>query len=113
MKSRLALSILCVFSAQAFAADAALTTQQQKFSYALGYQLGKSFKDKGIDVDPAVLGDARREAQPRLLPILHVLHCSRAQALSAPVPGAVGVPAAGNSGQQRIEGCRSLHQQIR
>ena len=47
-----------------------LTTDQQRFSYAIGYQLGQDVGRRNLDVDPAALTEAVRDglaaAEPRL-----------------------------------------------
>ena len=49
-----------------------LTTDQQRFSYAIGYQLGQDVKKRDLDVDPEALARAVRDgltaAEPRLSP---------------------------------------------
>lgn len=41
----------------------ALTTQKQKFSYTVGYQVGMDFKRKGLDLDTDAVVQAIRDAQ--------------------------------------------------
>jgi FKBP-type peptidyl-prolyl cis-trans isomerase FklB len=41
----------------------ALTTQKQKFSYTVGYQVGMDFKRKGLDLDTEAVVQAIRDAQ--------------------------------------------------
>ena len=49
-----------------------LTTDQQRFSYAIGYQLGQDVKRRDLDVDPEALAMAVRDgltaADPKLSP---------------------------------------------
>ncbi len=49
-----------------------LTTDQQRYSYAIGYQLGQNVKQRDLDVDPAALAEAIRDGlaatEPRLSP---------------------------------------------
>ena len=42
----------------ALAADPSLKTEQEKFSYAIGYQVGQSFKREGLDIDSKALAQA-------------------------------------------------------
>lgn len=50
--------------------DAALSTNLQKFSYAIGLQIGESIKGKGIKLDPNALttaiSDVLKDKKPRL-----------------------------------------------
>ena len=52
------------------AAPEPLNTDRQRFSYAIGYQLGQDVGGRGLDVDPAALAQAVRDgltaAEPRL-----------------------------------------------
>ncbi len=52
------------------AAPEPLDTDRQRFSYAIGYQLGQDVRGRGLDVDPAALAQAVRDgltaAEPRL-----------------------------------------------
>lgn len=51
--------ICAVFSLYATAADKKFTTEKQKFSYALGVQMGNSLRQQGLtDVDADALGQA-------------------------------------------------------
>jgi FKBP-type peptidyl-prolyl cis-trans isomerase len=44
------------------AAPLALTTQKQKFSYAIGMKMGANFKKQSVPVDPAILARGIRDA---------------------------------------------------
>jgi FKBP-type peptidyl-prolyl cis-trans isomerase len=71
MKTRLLLITLCFFSNYAFAEEASgLTTQKQKLSYFIGFQVGQSFKQQGLDVDvdivSAAIKDVIANAKPKL-----------------------------------------------
>lgn len=60
MKHKLMISgcaaLLALHGASAFAAKPA--TDKEKFSYALGFQIGQGFKRDGIDVDTKVMSEA-------------------------------------------------------
>lgn len=68
------LFVVCVLGglvSPAFAGDAVkLTTQEQKFSYAVGYGIGKGMQQNGIEVDissfSAAVKDALEDKKPRL-----------------------------------------------
>ncbi len=63
MRSRLLLAMCAsTLSLQVLAADPALTTQEQKFSYVLGYQMGQTIKRDGVPLDSATLTMAIRDA---------------------------------------------------
>ncbi|MEW6353003.1 MAG: FKBP-type peptidyl-prolyl cis-trans isomerase [Pseudomonadota bacterium] len=61
MKTKLALAICCIFSASAFAADPALSTQKQKLSYTVGHQIGQSLKRQELDVDLDIVSAAIKD----------------------------------------------------
>lgn len=44
-------------------APLSLKTQKEKFSYAVGMNLGERFKKDGVDIDPAILSRAIRDTQ--------------------------------------------------
>lgn len=63
MKARLTLVILSLFSAHSMAAETAgLSTAQQKLGYTIGYQIGQSFKQQGLDIDPDAVAMAIKDA---------------------------------------------------
>ncbi|MEO5702374.1 MAG: FKBP-type peptidyl-prolyl cis-trans isomerase [Gammaproteobacteria bacterium] len=91
MKARLSFISLCLFSVAACAEEAgststekqeasaittqkeessSLTTQKQKLSYFIGFQVGQSFKQQGLDVDvdvvSAAIKDVMADAKPKL-----------------------------------------------
>lgn len=47
-----------------------LKTQKDKVSYSIGLDIGKNFKNQGIDVDPAVLARGMRDAMAGNKPLL-------------------------------------------
>jgi FKBP-type peptidyl-prolyl cis-trans isomerase FklB len=62
MKTRLVVAIfLCVASVGANADEATLKTDEEKFSYAIGYQIAESVKRQGIEVDVDSLIQAIRD----------------------------------------------------
>lgn len=48
-------------STQVFAADTKPTTEKQKFSYAIGFQVGQGFKRDNLDVDVDAMAQAIRD----------------------------------------------------
>ncbi len=59
----MALLVALVFAGQLMAQDpAALKTQKDKLSYALGMDLGNSFKAQSVDVDPAMFVQGLKDA---------------------------------------------------
>lgn len=54
----LSLMIAMMFVAAAQAAGTKLDTDKQRFSYAIGVQIGGSLQRDGLDVDPAIIGRA-------------------------------------------------------
>jgi len=64
--------VLGAFSLNALAADPALDTQEKKFGYAVGVQMGMSLKRDGVDLDldSLLLGmrDAMEGKNPRMTP---------------------------------------------
>ncbi len=52
--------LLCgtLAAGNALAADPSLKTEKEKFSYAIGYQVGHSFKREGLDIDSKALAQA-------------------------------------------------------
>lgn len=52
--------LLCstLVTGSALAADPSLKTEKEKFSYAIGYQVGHSFKREGLDIDSKALAQA-------------------------------------------------------
>ncbi len=52
--------LLCstLTAGSALAADPSLKTEQEKFSYAVGFQVGQSFKNEGLDIDSKALAQA-------------------------------------------------------
>jgi FKBP-type peptidyl-prolyl cis-trans isomerase FklB len=70
-RSLLTILCLCLFSGSILAAEASgLNTQKQKLSYLIGFQVGQSFKQQGLDVDVDVVAtaikDVLADAKPRL-----------------------------------------------
>ncbi len=62
MKTRLLVAIfLCIGSVGASAGKATLKTDEEKFSYAIGYQIAESVKRQGIEVDVGSLIQAIRD----------------------------------------------------
>jgi FKBP-type peptidyl-prolyl cis-trans isomerase FklB len=66
-----AFGALCLgCSSLAFAADAKPSTEKQKFSYALGFQVGQGFKRDNLDIDVDAMAQAIRDVmggkQPQL-----------------------------------------------
>ena len=65
---------------------AALDTDEKKYSYAVGYQIGKNMKNQNVEVDPTILGQAIGEVldgkEPRLkeTEIQEVLQAARRKA---------------------------------
>jgi len=49
---------LLLLSTAIYAADKSLETDKQKFSYAIGYQVGQQLKGDGLDVDAKALSQA-------------------------------------------------------
>ncbi|MEO5572991.1 MAG: FKBP-type peptidyl-prolyl cis-trans isomerase [Gammaproteobacteria bacterium] len=71
MKTRLLLITLCFFSNYVFAEEAStLSTQKQKLSYFIGFQVGQSFKQQGLDVDVDIVSagikDVLTNAKPKM-----------------------------------------------
>jgi len=71
MKTRSLLVILCLFSSHVLAEDAGnLSTQKQKLSYIIGFQVGQNFKKQGMDVDVDIVAsaikDVMADAKPKL-----------------------------------------------
>lgn len=65
------LGSFCLFSlSTAFAADSKPTTEKQKFSYAVGFQVGSGFKRDNLDIDVDTMAQAIRDVmggkQPQL-----------------------------------------------
>lgn len=58
MKFRLWATLGTVFFAHSAFSAAALDTEKQRFSYAVGIQIGQSLKQDGLDVDADALGQA-------------------------------------------------------
>jgi FKBP-type peptidyl-prolyl cis-trans isomerase FklB len=53
------LAACCTLATGSFAADKKFSTQKEKFSYALGVQIGNNMRSQGItDVDPKAIGEA-------------------------------------------------------
>lgn len=52
------------------AATGPLKTQKDKVSYSIGLDIGKNFKNQGIDVDPAMLARGMRDAMAGNKPLL-------------------------------------------
>jgi len=59
-KTTLGTLLLCstLTAGNALAADPSLKTEKEKFSYAIGYQVGQSFKREGLDIDGKALAQA-------------------------------------------------------
>ena len=53
---------LLACSARAQDAPAALKTQKDKLSYAIGMEMGKGVKSQGLDVDPAIISQGLKDA---------------------------------------------------
>lgn len=47
--------MLSLFTVSAYAANDKLTSQKDKLSYTIGFDLGSNFNEQKIDVDPAIL----------------------------------------------------------
>jgi len=60
LKTTLGTLLLCgtLAAGNALAADPSLKTEKEKFSYAIGYQVGHSFKREGLDIDSKALAQA-------------------------------------------------------
>ncbi len=60
LKTTLGTLLLCstLTAGNALAADPSLKTEQEKFSYAIGFQVGQSFKREGLKVDSKALAQA-------------------------------------------------------
>ena len=60
LKTTLGTLRLCstLTAGNALAADPSLKTEQEKFSYAIGFQVGQSFKREGLKVDSKTLAQA-------------------------------------------------------
>jgi FKBP-type peptidyl-prolyl cis-trans isomerase FklB len=57
------LTALSLISATLWGVDkSTLKTINDQFSYALGYQIGKDFKNRGVSLDPALVSSAMKEA---------------------------------------------------
>ncbi len=73
MKTRSLLVILCLFSTPVLAEDAGnLSTQKQKLSYVIGFQVGQSFKKQDIDVDVDIVAGAIKDVMSNAKPKLSV-----------------------------------------
>ncbi|HEV2608073.1 MAG TPA: FKBP-type peptidyl-prolyl cis-trans isomerase N-terminal domain-containing protein [Xanthomonadaceae bacterium] len=64
----LAVVVACLGSSVALAQD--VTSDKGKISYAVGYDLGRSLVERGIDVDPATLQRAIQDGMARKPPAL-------------------------------------------
>jgi FKBP-type peptidyl-prolyl cis-trans isomerase FklB len=52
-------SLACIFATTAVGAEkSALTTEKQKFSYTIGFQIAQNIKKRGLDVDAKALAQA-------------------------------------------------------
>jgi len=60
LKTTLGTLLLCstLTAGSALAADSNLKTEQEKFSYAIGFQVAQSFKREGLDIDSKALAQA-------------------------------------------------------
>ena len=64
-------SLACIFATTAIGAESsALTTEKQKFSYTIGFQIAQNIKSRGLDVDAKALAQAIEDVlggkQPQL-----------------------------------------------
>ncbi len=64
-------SLVCMFATTAIGAEpSALTTEKQKFSYTIGFQIAQNIKNRGLDVDAKALAQAIEDVlggkQPQL-----------------------------------------------
>ncbi len=61
-----------LFAGTAVAADSKPTTEKEKFSYTIGFQIGQGFKRDGLDVDTKSMSqaimDVMKNTAPRLTP---------------------------------------------
>lgn len=62
-QARLGALLLCTSLAagNVLAADAGLKSEKQQFSYAIGFQVGQSFKREGLDIDADALAQAVKD----------------------------------------------------
>ncbi|MEO7558179.1 MAG: FKBP-type peptidyl-prolyl cis-trans isomerase [Gammaproteobacteria bacterium] len=71
MKTRSLLIILCLFSTHVLAEDTNnLSTQKQKLSYIIGFQVGQNFKRQGMDVDVDIVATAIKDVMSDTKPKL-------------------------------------------
>ncbi len=71
MKTRSLLVILCLFSTHVLAEDTNnLSTQKQKLSYIIGFQVGQNFKRQGMDVDVDIVATAIKDVMSDTKPKL-------------------------------------------
>ena len=74
MKTGLLLGLIAVsFSMNAFGKDPpGFTTEKQKFSYTVGFQLGQNLKRQKLDIDPKIVTQGMQSAlsgtSPKLTP---------------------------------------------
>jgi FKBP-type peptidyl-prolyl cis-trans isomerase FklB len=64
-------SLACIFATTAVGAETStLTTEKQKFSYTIGFQIAQNIKSKGLDIDAKALAQAIEDVlggkQPQL-----------------------------------------------
>lgn len=64
-------SLACIFAATAVGAEtSALSTEKQKFSYTIGFQIAQNIKNRGLDIDAKALAQAIEDVlggkQPQL-----------------------------------------------
>jgi len=64
-------SLACIFAATAVDAEtSALSTEKQKFSYTIGFQIAQNIKNRGLDIDAKALAQAIEDVlggkQPQL-----------------------------------------------
>lgn len=64
-------SLACIFATTAIGAEpSALSTEKQKFSYTIGFQIAQNIKNRGLDVDAKALAQAIEDVlggkQPQL-----------------------------------------------
>ncbi len=51
-------TLVCAYAVAAFGAEEGLSTDQQKFSYTVGFQIAQNIKQRGLDIDVKALTQA-------------------------------------------------------
>lgn len=54
----LTVTLVCAYTAAAVGAEEGLSTDQQKFSYTVGFQIAQNIKQRGLDIDVKALTQA-------------------------------------------------------